>query len=71
MEEVGDEPTEELEEASLSEEEAEQQISNETTEMEFAAGWQAKATGDGENSKGDQDDPPIDKEDLQQKKKHK
>jgi hypothetical protein len=71
LEEAGDEPTEELAEASLSEEEVEQQLSNETAEMEFAAGWQAKATGDGENNKGDQDDPPIDKEELQQNMKHK
>jgi hypothetical protein len=32
--------------------------------MDFVAGWQDKATGDGENRKGDQDDPPIDKQEL-------
>jgi hypothetical protein len=64
LEEAGDELAEELAETSLLEEEVEKQLSNETAEMEFASGWQAKATGDGENSKGDQDDPPIDKEEL-------
>jgi hypothetical protein len=47
LEEVGDEPIEELAEASLSEEEYEQKISNETAEMEFAIGWQDKSTGEG------------------------
>jgi hypothetical protein len=32
--------------------------------MKFATGWEAKATRNGENNKGDQDDPPIDKEEL-------
>jgi hypothetical protein len=62
--EAGDEPTEELAEASLSKEEAEKQLSNETAEMEFAVGWQAKATRRWRKNKGDQDDPPIDKEEC-------
>jgi hypothetical protein len=59
LEEAGDEPTGELAEAKLSEEEAEQQLSDETAELKSAAGWQAKATRDGENHKGDQVDLPI------------
>jgi hypothetical protein len=52
LEEAGDEPARELAEANLSEGEAEQQLSDETAELEFAAGWQVKATRDGENQQG-------------------
>jgi hypothetical protein len=56
LEEVGVEPTqEELKEANLSEEEAEQQLSGETAELESATEWPASATGDEDNMKG-----PID-----------
>jgi hypothetical protein len=60
LEEAGVEPTqEELTEANLSEEEVEQQLSDETAELESAAGWQANATEE-ENNMGDQDDLPFD-----------
>jgi hypothetical protein len=39
--------------------------------LRFAAGWKAKATRDEENSKGDQVDLPIDKEEVQQRRLHK
>jgi hypothetical protein len=74
-------PKEKLEEArnmpagemaiKLSEGEAKQQLSDKTAKLESVVEWQDKATRDGENSKGDQDDPPIDKEELQQNKQHK
>jgi hypothetical protein len=60
---VGDTPTqEELTEANMSEEEAEQQLSDETIELESAAEWQTNATKEEENDMGDQDDLPTDKE---------
>jgi hypothetical protein len=47
LEEVGVEPAqEELTEANLSEEEAEQQLSGEIAELESAAEWPVSATGD-------------------------
>jgi len=52
-------------EANLLEEEDEQRLSDETVELECAAGWQAKAIGD-EGIKGDQVDLTIDKEEVQQ-----
>jgi hypothetical protein len=62
LEEVGVEPTqEEMTEANMSEEEVEKQLSDETAELESAAGWQDNATEE-ENNMGDQDDLPIDKE---------
>jgi hypothetical protein len=68
LEEVGVEPTqEEMTEANLSEEEAEQQLNDETAELESAAGWKANSIGE-ENNMGDQDDLPIDKEEVQQEK---
>jgi hypothetical protein len=57
-------PTRELAEANLSEGEAEKQISDETAEEEFAAGWPVSATGD-EYSRGDQVDLPIVEEEVQ------
>jgi hypothetical protein len=53
-------------EANLLEEEVEQQLSDETTELKFSSRCQANATEE-ENDMGDQDDLPTDKkEDLQQ-----
>jgi hypothetical protein len=71
LEEAGDEPAGELAEAKLSEREVEQQLSDETAEMNFAAEWQVKATRDGENHKGDRVDLPIDKKELQPRRLHK
>jgi hypothetical protein len=69
LEEVEVIPTqEELTEANLSEEEAEQQLSDGTAELEFAAGWQAKCHKRDENSMGDQVDLPIAKEEVQQRR---
>jgi hypothetical protein len=52
LEEVGVEPTqEEMTEVNLSEEEAEQQLSGETAELESATEWPASATGDEDNMK--------------------
>jgi hypothetical protein len=44
VEEVGAEPTRELEEANLSEEEFDQDLSDETVKLEFAAGLKYKDT---------------------------
>jgi hypothetical protein len=72
LEEVGVEPTQEkVTESNLSEEEAKQHLSDETTELESAARWQDKAIGDGEKIKGDQYDLPIEKEKMQHKILHK
>jgi hypothetical protein len=70
LEEAGDMPAGELT-VKLSEEEAEQQLSDETAELKSAAGWQAKATRDGENHKGDQVDLPINEEGVQWSRLHK
>jgi hypothetical protein len=72
LEEVGVEPTqEELTEANLSKEEAEQQLSDETTELESAAGWQASFTGE-ENNMRDHDDLPFGQQKkVQQRRLHK
>jgi hypothetical protein len=60
LEGVGDMPTqEELTEANLSEEEVEQQLSDETAELDPAAGWKDNATKEEENDMGDQDDLPL------------
>jgi hypothetical protein len=48
----------------MSEEEAEQQLSDETAELESAAEWKANATKEEENNMGDQDDLPTDKEEV-------
>jgi hypothetical protein len=63
---------EELTEANLSEEEAEKQLSDETTELESIAGWKTNATRE-ENDMGDQDDLPFDvfEEEVQQRRLHK
>jgi hypothetical protein len=74
LEEVGLEPMQEelTEEANMSVEETEQQVSQEeTAELKFAAGWQAKATKEEENDMGDQDDLPTNKEELQPRRLHK
>jgi hypothetical protein len=65
LEEVGDMPAGELARTKLSKEEDEQKLSDKTAELNFAAGWQAKATRDGENHTGDRVDLPIDKEEVQ------
>jgi hypothetical protein len=52
LEEVGVEPTqEEMKKVNLLEEEAEQQLSGETTELEFATEWPTNAIGDEDNMK--------------------
>jgi hypothetical protein len=71
LEEAGDAPAGELAEAKLSEKEAEQQLSGKTAEMNFAVGWQAKATRDGENRMGDRIDLPICREEVQPRRLHK
>jgi hypothetical protein len=40
-------------------------------ELKFSAGGEAKATRDGENIKGDQVNPPTNKEELQLRRLHK
>jgi hypothetical protein len=60
LEEDGDETTKEMEEVKLSEGEAEQQqLGDETTELESAAEWKVKATRDEEDSMGGLIDLPI------------
>jgi hypothetical protein len=54
-----DRETKELAERKLSEEMAEQQLSNIVVELEHVVEWQANATGD-ETSMGDHDDIPFD-----------
>jgi hypothetical protein len=71
LEEAGNTPAGEMAEAKLSKGEAEQQLSEETAKLESAAEWQDKATGDGEDYKGDRVDLPICKEEVQQKRLHK
>jgi hypothetical protein len=71
LEGAGDIPAGELAEEKLSEGETEQQLSDGTAELKFAAGWQAKATRDGESHKGDQFYLPTDKEELQLRRLHK
>ena len=72
LEEVGDVPTEELtEETNMSEEEAGQQLGDETAELEPAAGWKYNATKEEERNMGVQDDLPTDKEELKQRILHK
>jgi hypothetical protein len=51
-------------EFSPSEEVVKQQLSDETIELESVVEWKAKAKR-GKNNTGDQDDLPIDKEELQ------
>jgi hypothetical protein len=65
LEEVGIEPTqEELKKANMLKEEVEQQLSEETAELESAAGWKDNATRE-ENIMGDRVNIPIDKEEVQ------
>jgi hypothetical protein len=45
--------------AELSQEEAEQQFSDRTAKLNFAAEWTLSATGDEEDGMGDHDDLPI------------
>jgi hypothetical protein len=54
-----------MEETKLSKEEAEQQLSNKTTEMNFAAEWPASATVEEEDGMGDLVDLPTDEEEVQ------
>jgi hypothetical protein len=71
LEEAGDMPAGELAATKLSKEEAEKQLSDKTAKLNFAAGWQAKTTRDGENHMGDRVDLPIDKEEVQPRRLHK
>jgi hypothetical protein len=52
-------------EAKLSKGEAEQQLSEETAKLESTTEWKDKATRDGEDFKGDRDDLPICREEVQ------
>jgi hypothetical protein len=70
LEEVGIEPTKGEMTAKISEEEAEKQFSDETIELESTGGWQYKVARE-EGIKGDHDDLPIDKEEVQQRRLHK
>jgi hypothetical protein len=72
LEGVGIEPTqEEMTGDNPSEEEAEQQLSVDTAEMESPAEWPSGATKE-ENNKGDLVDPPTDKKkELQSRRLHK
>jgi hypothetical protein len=72
---VGDIPTqEELTKANLSEEEVEQQLDDETTELNSAADWKLDATKGDKDSMGDRVYMPIDKygeKEVQQRRLHK
>jgi hypothetical protein len=70
LEEAGDMSAGELAAAKLSQEEAEQQLDEETAELKSVAEWQLNAMR-GENRKGDRVDLPIDKEEMQSRRLHK
>jgi hypothetical protein len=70
LEEAGDVPVEELTKVNHLEEEAKHKLSGEIVELEFVEEWQASSTR-GEVNKGYQDDLPIDKEEVQQRRLHK
>jgi len=71
LEGVGYVPIEEMtEETYMSEEGDEQQLGDETAELESATGWKNNSTEE-ENDMGDQDDLPTDKEELQLRRLHK
>jgi hypothetical protein len=63
LEEAGDMPATEMEATELPQGEAEQQFSEETAELNFAAGWQVEATE--ERNMGDHVDLPIEKTEMQ------
>jgi hypothetical protein len=77
LEGVGDMPTQEelTREVNMSEEEAEQQLSDETMELESAAEWKTSATRRSKDSMGDRVDLPTDKDgkekEVQQRRLHK
>jgi hypothetical protein len=56
--------------ATLSQGEAEQQLSNEVAEWEYAAGWKVKATRDEVDGMGDHDDLPICIGEIQPRRLH-
>jgi hypothetical protein len=69
---VGLEPTQrEMVVAELPQEEAEQQFSEETAELESAAEWPLSATERNKDSRGDQVDLPTEMKELQQRGLHK
>jgi hypothetical protein len=71
LEEARDAPAGELEEANLSEgKDEQQQLSNETTELESAAEWKIKATRDEEDNMGGLIDLPICREEVQPRRLH-
>jgi len=59
MERAGDTPVGELGETTLSQGEAEKQLSNEIAELESATEWQVKTTRGGGDGMGDHGDLPI------------
>jgi len=72
LEGFGDMTTqEELKKIKMSKEEAEQQLGDETVELNSVAEWQLSATKEEENDIGDQDDLPTNKEELQLRRLHK
>jgi hypothetical protein len=68
LEEDGNIPAGELADTNLSEGEVEQQLSDETVELESALEWQLSATRGDENSMGDQVDLPIAKKEVLQRR---
>jgi hypothetical protein len=56
--------------AELSQEKAEQQLSDRTAELNFAAEWTLSATEDEEDDMGDHDDLPICREEMQSRRLH-
>jgi hypothetical protein len=56
--------------ATLSQGEAEQQLSNEIAELESATEWQVKTTRGGGDGMGDHDDLPICREEMQPRRLH-
>jgi hypothetical protein len=73
LEGVGDMPTQEelTEETNMSEKEAEQQLTDETAELEPTTGWKDNATKEEENNIQDQYYLPTDKEELQPRRLYK
>jgi hypothetical protein len=63
-------PGGEMAAAELPQEEAEQQFSEETAELESAAEWPLSATKRDKDSMGDRADLPIEKTEVQQRRLH-
>jgi hypothetical protein len=71
LEEAGSMPGGEMAAAELPQEEAEQQFSEETAELESAAEWPLSATKRDKDSRGDRADLPIEETEVQQRRLHK